>query len=362
MGQPKDFNDYANSEEPMSAVNSLTQSPGQHQRESIMSPDSPEAQRQVDQLIAHVNEKIELLDFDSPAPSLLRQMVQSLVDPRRATRLNLVESLSQIGEPATPFLLEGLAQHHDAVVRRACCNALTRIGDATSVTGLVQALLKDEDIGVKSAAAGALAKVGAPAFSEIREVLAADDVSESSKGHAAWALASMSGEVSEQLYRIMSDPSPAVRTAVVGAIAQLAQTQMAQQSPDQKPSAQTLSASGEQPERAVSLPVSMRPSEQAQNTLSLLTEALNDSSPEVRIEAAANLARLKCQKAYQPIVACLKDPISDVRKAAILALGKLGNPEAIDSIAPLERDLEADVQRMASLVIAQLEALRSQSP
>ena len=148
-------------------------------------PASPEAQEKVDRLIDHVNSQIELLAFDNPEPFMLRQMVQCLADPRRSTRLSLVESLSQIGELATPFLLEGITNHADSVVRRACCNALTNIGDPESVPGLTKALTTDPDIGVKSAAAGALAKVGAPAFDSLRGVLlAAEDVSESCKGHA----------------------------------------------------------------------------------------------------------------------------------------------------------------------------------
>ena len=214
MGQPADPHSQSpNSHNPVGNDNS---------------PASSAAQEKVDQLISHVNEQIELLTFDQPNPALLRQMIQSLVDPRRAARISLIEALSQVGEPATPFLLEGLAHHPETVVRRACCNALTNIGDETAVAGLVQALLNDGDISVKSAAAGALAKIGAPAFEAVRGILASPEASESCKGHAAWAMATMSSEVSEQLYRVINDPSTAVRTAVVGAIAQLAQKQLAQ--------------------------------------------------------------------------------------------------------------------------------------
>ncbi|MEM6597089.1 MAG: HEAT repeat domain-containing protein [Cyanobacteria bacterium P01_C01_bin.69] len=325
------------------------------------SPASAQAQAKVDLLIKQVNEQIELLAFDDPNPALLRQMIQSLVDPRRAARISLVDSLSQIGEPATPFLLEGLSGHPEPVVRRACCNALTNIGDETSVAGLVKALLEDADISVKSAAAGALAKVGAPAFDSICGVLASPEVSESCKGHAAWAMATMSSEVSEKLYRVMNDPSPAVRTAVVGAIAQLAQKQLAAQAQAKTAAAQPTppqqnTDQAQPPPTKPTKPAKTKPNEQANNTLSLLTEALSDPAADVRIEAAAHLARLNCQKAYQPLVACLKDPDWEVRKAAALALGKLGNVEAIDAIAALKADTETAVQRVATLVLEQLEA------
>lgn len=314
------------------------------------SPASPKAQANVDQLLAHVNEKIELLAFDEPNPALLRRMVQSLVDPRRATRISLVDALSEIGEPAIPYLLEGLTHHIEPVVRRACCNALMNIGDDTAVSALVHALQADDDISVKSAAAGALAKIGAPAFESIRGVLASDAASESAKGHAAWAMATMSSEVNERLYRHMSDPSPSVRMAVVGAIAQLAQKQMATQAAAQANKKGQTSSSP-----------TPRKNESARNTLSLLTEALSDASSDVRIEAAAHLARLNAQRAYQPLVACLKDPDWEVRKAATLALGKLGNTDAIEAIASLANDTEAAVRRVATLVTDQLIAQRTKA-
>lgn len=306
------------------------------------SPASPAAQAQVDQLVDYVNQRIELLALEDPEPFLLRLMVQCLVDPRRATRIHLIDTLSQIGECATPFLLEGIETYPDSVVRRACCNALTNIGDPTSVPGLIEALLHDSDIGVKSAAAGALAKAGAPAFDSLRDVLADEAASESAKGHAAWAMASMSTEVSDRLYRIINHPSPAVRTAVIGAIAQFAQSQAAL--------AQTAQAQSDQPQQGRS------PAEKAREAMVILTEALNDQSPEVRIEAAANLARLNYQDAYQPLVACLKDRSAEVRKAAALALGKLGNSDAIDCITPLQRDVDTSVQKVAAIVIDQLNA------
>jgi bilin biosynthesis protein len=301
-------------------------------------------QLKVDRLIAEVTEQIELLDFDSPEPALLRELVLSLADSRQAARLGLIEIFSQIGEPATPFLLEGLASHVDASVRRACCNALTNIGDPASVAGLIAALVNDPDIGVKSAAAAALAKVGAPAFAPLRQVLASAATDESCKGHAAWAIASISheasgeandeaSEVRERLYGLMKDASAAVRTAAVGAIAQLAQKS------NQTQAAQTQAA-------------------QTQKALSTMTQALNDPSSEVRIEAAANLARLNYQPAYPALIRCLQDPHAEVRSAAVMALAKLGNPDAIGAIAPLQQDLDPSVQRVAKLVMQQLLALK----
>ncbi len=293
-------------------------------------------QVQTDQLIDYVNEQIELLALDEPNPQLLQRMIDGLSDPRRETRLRLISAFSEIGEPATPFLLEGLAMHPDPMVRRACCNAMTNLGDDAAVPGLAAALVQDPEMSVKSAAAGALAKIGAPAFEAVRAVLVSPAADESCKGHAAWAIATMSAEVPDQLYQSLSDPSPSVRIAVVGAIAQLAQTQLAQ-------------ASSAQPQ---SNPVT----QSEPNNLRLLIEALQDNSGDVRIEAIAHLARLSYQPAYQPLLARLKDTEPDVRKAAILALGKLGKSSAIKEITPLQQDPSPAVKRVAALVIEQLQS------
>lgn len=298
---------------------------------------SSEAQKQTDKLIAYVNEQIELLAFDEPAPQLLRQMVQALGDPRRSVRLRLIKAFGEIGEPAMPFLLEGVATHQDPTVRRACCNAMTNLEDERAVAGLATALMQDPEMVVKSAAAGALAKIGAPAFKAVRSVLTSSEADESCKGHAAWAIATMSAEVRDQLYESLHHPSPNVRIAVVGAIAQLAQNQLARNQSNQ--------AQLDLPE---------------QDNLLILVDALKDACVDVRIEAIAHLARLNYQPAYQPLLSCLQDIEADVRKAAILALGKLDieKPDVSDTIkrvAQLQQDPSLAVQRVAMLVVEQLQ-------
>ena len=302
---------------------------------------STETQAQTDKLIAYVDEQIELLAFDEPDPQLLRQMIQGLADPRRSVRLRLINAFSEIGEPATPFLLAGLATHLDPTVRRACCNAMTNLGDEMAVSGLATALVQDQEVSVKSAAAGALAKIGEPAFEAVRSVLTSAEADESSKGHAAWAIATMGTEIRDQLYESLSDPSPNVRIAVVGAIAQLAQNQLAQNQLTQTQPAQNQ-------------PLSER------DNLPILVGALKDTAVDVRIEAIAHLARLNYQPAYPSLLSCLQDPEADVRKAAVLALGKLSTEQpdvsnTIEKISPLQQDSSLAVARVVTLVIEQLQ-------
>ena len=272
----------------------------------------------LDQLIAHVKEQIELLAFDDPDPDILRQMVEGLADTRQSVRLSLIAALGEIGEPATPFLLNGLTNNPDVTVRKTCCHALSNIGDPLAVSGLIQALQNDENIVVKGAAASALTKVGSPAFEPLCKVLASETADESCKGQAAWAIASMSSDISEQLYNSTNHPSPTVRTAVIGAIAQLAR-----QNKDP-------------------------------NAPKAIRNALSDPAADVRIEAAADLARLNVQDAYQMLTKLLDDPEAEVRKSAVLALGKFNRAETLEVIAPLTRDPSSQVQRVATLVIEQL--------
>jgi len=299
---------------------------------STQSPEALQEQAETDELLAYVNQQIELLAFDEPDPALLRQMVQRLRDSRRSARVRLVEAFGEIGEVATPALLNGLQVEADPTVRVACCHALTNIGDAAAVPGLIQALLSDRDISVKSAAAGALAKTGEAAFAPLKSVLADEGASEICKGHAAWAIALMSSEVEPQLYASLNDPTATVRTAMVGAIAQLAQSQ-------------TTEAQRIEPEAQSGL--SSKP-------LTLLIEALQDPSDEVRIEAVANLARLRYLAAYEPLIRCLNDEVSAVRKSVVLALGRFDNADAVKEIAPLQQDNDPEVQRIAKIISKQL--------
>lgn len=323
--------------------------------QAVSDANSPDAQESVDRLLDYMVEQIELLAFDEPETGelepLLSQLIESLADPRKAVRIRLVDVLGQIGEPAMPFLLGALSEHNEPIVRRACCNAMANIGDDTAVSGLVAALLKDADISVKSAAAGALAKIGAPAYDAVREILTSTTASESCKGHAAWAMASMSDEVSGRLYASVNDPSAVVRTAVVGAIAQLAQKQSTP-----SPSTVDMSSGMKASDTKAS------DTEAVTKPVLFLLQALSDRASDVRIEAAAHLARLNCQQAHQPLMICLKDDDWEVRKAAVLALGKLNNVRSVNSqsvaaIAQLKTDPVVAVQQVATLVSQQIDSV-----
>jgi bilin biosynthesis protein len=279
------------------------------------------AQAQTDALIQSVAEQISLETFDPSNQDLLTQLVESFSDARGMVRLRIAETLSEIGEPATPFLLDALAHHSNPVVRRAAAKTLTLIADPVAIPTLLHALIHDEDTVVKGSSIGALARIGEPAVPTLLDLLAAPEHSESIKGHAAWALAFIGAEAREQLYAAMSSDSLDVRCAVVGAIANLAQET------------------------------------QETKAIEILFTALKDPASEIRIESASALGKLSQQPtAIAHLIPVLQDLDSEVRKTAALSLMKLGDRSVIPTLQDaFDRESEANIRPVIQLAISQLE-------
>ena len=287
--------------------------------------ETPLTVAETDTLLQTVREQLSLNTFDTSDRQVIQQMIECLGDSRGMTRLGFAESLGQVGKPAVPQLLEALAHHENVVVRRAAAKTLTLIADPEAVPHLIHALLTDEDTVVKGSSVGALAKTGEAAVPALLEILASPEHPESTKGHAAWALAFIGVEAKEFLYREISSESPVVRAAVVGAIAKVAQDQ---------------------------------PEEQAFN---ILVSALEDEDETVRCEAAAVLGNLTYQRAIPKLVELLRHPSGESRKSAALALMKIGKEETAPKNTVLEvlqsasnQESETMVQRAMELAISQI--------
>ncbi|NEP07726.1 MAG: HEAT repeat domain-containing protein [Okeania sp. SIO2G4] len=285
---------------------------------------SPE---ETDAFLASARKEVVQQTFDSNDSKRLKLMVESLGDSRGMVRLGFAETLGQIGKPATPFLIEALGNHPDPVVRRASAKTLTLIADPEAVSPLVHALLNDEDTVVKGSSVGALARIGKAAVPPLLDILGSTEYPESTKGHAAWALAFIGPEAKEYLYREIHSEKVAVRAAVVGAIAKIAQD------------------SGEE------------------EALNILLTALGDSSEIVRTEAAAVLGNLAYKPAVPRLVELLNNPTSgETRKAAALSLMKIRSHSALVPLqAAWERESEADIKQIIKLAITQLERQSSEN-
>jgi bilin biosynthesis protein len=278
------------------------------------------AQAETDALIAMVTDQITLETFDPNNHELMRRMVfEGLGDPRGLVRLRFAETLGEIGEAATPFLLEALGDRTNVVLRRAAAKTLTIIADPRAVPALLDAFLHDEDTVVNGGAAGALARTGEAAVPALLDILASSEHSESTKGHAAWALAFMGSEAAAYLYPAMNSDSVDVRCAVVGAIAQVAQETSDEQA------------------------------------CKLLVSALTDASDIIRTEAAASLGQVNYPPAIPHLILALRDRDGEVRKSAVSSLGKTGDLTAIESLKAVLDDEMQPVRLLAKLAIAKLE-------
>jgi len=276
-------------------------------------------QAQTDDLLQRVTEQIDLDAFDVNDAETLQLLVESLGDTRGMIRLRCAETLAEIGEITTPFLLDALANHPNVVVRRAAAKTITLIADPTAVPHLIHSLLNDEDTVVKGSSVGALARIGEPSVKSLLDILASTDLPESTIGHAAWALAFIGAKAKEYLYQAIASDSPVVRGAVVGAIAKVAQ-------------------------------------EEPQDELfEILVKSLTDVDVDVRCEAAAALGNLAYKPAIPNLIELLNHSDGETRRAAALSLMKVGDSAAIEPLkAALARESESAIQGVIKLAISQI--------
>lgn len=284
----------------------------------VMPTNIEQIQADNDALIQQVDDQITLGTFEATS-TLLQQLVEGLGDPRGLMRLRFAETLGEIGEPATPFLLEALANHGDVVVRRAAAKTLTILADPTAVPTLLHSFLHDEDTVVRGSSAGALARTGEAAVPSLLEILASPNQPEDIKGHAAWALAFIGSDAADYLYKALNAASLDVRCAVIGALGHVAQEQS-----DEK-------------------------------SCNLLVSALTDPEPLIRTEAAAALGQVNYPPALPHLILASQDADLDVRKAAINSLGKMGDRTALEALQTLLNDPQEVIRVLAKLAIAQID-------
>jgi len=288
--------------------------------QSTQTPLKKMSEAQTDDFLAVVRQEVAEERFDASDTQRLQQMVECLGDSRGMVRLGFADTLGKIGKPATPFLVDALTSHPDPVVRRAAAKTLTLIADPATVSPLVHALLHDEDTVVHGSAVGALARIGAAAVPVLLEIIAAPENSETTKGHAAWALAFIGAEAKEYLYQEITSESAAVRGAVVGAIAKIAQD------------------------------------ERDEQAFKVLINALTDEVAMVRIEAAAVLGNISYAPALPHLLKLLAYADGESRKAGALALMKIGDATVLTPLQEaLTQEAEPAIAQVIKLAISQIE-------
>lgn len=275
---------------------------------------------ETDALLKEVQAQINNDTFDRSDERYIVQLVESFGDSRGLVRLGFAEALGKVGKAATPALIDGLANHENPVVRRACAKTMTLIADRATIPTLVHSLLHDEDTVVQGSVVGAMAVMGEAAAPELLSIIGSPDYPDSSKGLATWGLSFVGAAGKAHLYQAADAEQAEVRSAVVGAL-----TSVVQEGEDDQ-------------------------------ALHLILNALDDESPMVRSEAAAALGKLSNTEIVPRLTAVLEDNSADVRKTAAMALMKIGD---FDAIAPLKTALENEsdnsLQPVFKLAISQLE-------
>ena len=284
---------------------------------------APLSQPEHDALVAKIQKQLATDAFDTTDQQLIVQLVEGFNDTRGLTRLAFAEILGEVGKPATPALIDGLANHENPTVRRACAKTMTLIADPATIPTLVNSLLHDEDQVVQGSVVGALAVMGKAAAPVLLDIIRSEDYSDSAKGLATWGLSFVGTAGADHLYPAIESDQEAVRSAVVGAL-----TSLVQEHEDDK-------------------------------ALSLIVSSLEDQSAMVRSEAAAALGKLNNTQVIPKLVDTLRDTDGDVRKTAALALMKIGDASAIAPIqAALTTETDTAIQPVFKLAISQLEKKR----
>jgi bilin biosynthesis protein len=273
-----------------------------------------------DELLQSVNDRISFDIFDAHDQTTIQQVITAgLGDTRGVVRLHAAQILGEIGEPATDLLVAALLHNQNVTIRRAAAKTLALIEDPNSVAPLLQAFLTDEDTVVHGSSVGALARIGNVAVPALLEIVADPSNSETTKGHAGWALAFIGNEAAEHLYPALNSDSIDVRCAVVSAIAHVAQ---------EKGDAQACQ---------------------------VLVDALTDPAALIRNEAAAALSQINYPPAIPHLIQATKDVDGEVRKAAVSSLGRVGDESAIEPLKLAMQDELQVVKVLAKVALQQLE-------
>ena len=278
------------------------------------------SESEADALIIETQKQLRAGTFDTTDQQLIAQLVEGFNDKRGMKRLAFAEILGEVGKPATPALIDGLANHKNETVRRACAKTMTLIADPVTIPTLVRSLLHDEDTVVRGSVVGALAVMGEVAAPVLIDIVGSPEYPDSSKGLATWGLSFVGAAGATHLYKAVNAQQAEVRSAVVGALTSVAQE------------------------------------EEDARALDLILKALEDSSPMVRSEAAAALGKLSNSAVVERLCMVLTDSDADVRRTAAMALMKIGEGEAI---APLQSALSQESDDVLlpvfKLAISQLE-------
>jgi HEAT repeat protein len=127
-----------------------------------------------------------------------------------------------------------------------------------------------------------------------------------------------------------------------------------------RPELAKLLAADPYPEVREAAAVSLRQIEDP-SAVDALSQALGDSSANVRVTALTGLAHYRDMKSTLFVEAACKDKAVEVRRTAVFVLGRLEDPTAIPTVEQLLKDPDAAVRAGAAQTLAELHATGSKA-
>ncbi len=219
---------------------------------------------------------------------IIYKIIAGLSDKRGLIRRTFSESLGRIGNGVLPELKTVLLKSKSVIARRAAAKTIKLIGDPSALPYLLEALLNDEDPVVQGSSVGAMAIFGEDAIHHLIQVLEHPKSSEMQCGLASWGIAFVGANGSEALKKAAISDNPMVRASAIAAL--------------------------EEQIRCLE-------DEGAKN---ILSNALNDTSGEVQIEAIKLIGRLN-EKEWDlnQLASKLNSQMAEIRKQTSICLMKL---------------------------------------
>lgn len=239
--------------------------------------------------------------------TVVNALIARLKDENAGVRRAAAHSLGRLGDPRAVEPLIAVLADSDAEVRAAAIDALANLDDPRAI-GPIAALLKDPVTEVKRNALSALShwEQGVPTAPVVALL---DDPDAEVRHEAVHLLDHLHARsAGSAIARLIRDPSADVRSAALQALGNLGE----------------------------------------QSGATAITEALSDPNPDVRQAALGALNDLKAPIADATLLNLLKDANADVRQRAAQLAGERSVIAAIPSLRRLIDDPKSDVREAAT--------------
>src|SRR5205809_636229 len=245
--------------------------------------------------------------------TVVRALIARLKDENAGVRGAAARSLGHLGDPRAVLPLIDVLADSDGEVRSAAVEALADLADPRAISPIA-GLLKDPVTDVKRNALGALSHFD-QAVPTAPVVVLLDDPDADVRHQAIDLLVHLHARsAAGTIARLMHDPSPDVRRSVVEALGNLG----------------------------------------AQSGVATITEALSDAHADVRQAALGALNDLKAPIAEATLMNLMKDPAADVRQRAAELAGERSVVAAIPQLRHLIDDPRGDVREAATQALGHI--------